>query len=147
MPLTTTEFLVRLPRGKLWGLLNDLNSLGKCIPGCEEVKVLGPDDSKWKVKLSVGIITRRIDANAHITERAEPEKISLKLQSVEGDITGTWQVQMSEEGQDSTRVKLTADLNARGTFEWVINQVIKTQMNKLVAQFAECISSKSAEMR
>jgi carbon monoxide dehydrogenase subunit G len=144
MPITTTEFSVKLPQGKLWVLLNNLDALGKCVPGCEQVEVLGPDDSRWKVKLSVGIISRRIDAKVHVTERAEPERISLKLESVEGDITGAWLVQMSEEGQDSTRVKLVADLNARGSFEWIINQIIKTQMGKLVSQFAECISAKSS---
>ena len=140
MPIATSEFSLALSRDKLWDLLNDLKSLGKCIPGCESVDVVGPDDSKWKLKLSVGIVSRRIVANAHIAERVQPESLVINIQSVEGDLTGLWKLQLSEEGPTSTKVKLTADITARGAFEWAINQIIKSQMSKMVSQFVDCVS-------
>jgi uncharacterized protein len=146
MPVTTTELAVGLGRQKLWTLLNDPQALGGCVPGCEEVQVLGPDDSRWKVKLSVGIITRRIEARAHVTERNEPEKISLKLESLDGDITGAWSIVLTEVTPTLTKIRLTADMTARGAFEWVVNQVIQTQMGKLAKQFGERISAKASAM-
>ncbi|MDA4124652.1 MAG: SRPBCC domain-containing protein [Thaumarchaeota archaeon] len=140
MPTTNTEFSLGLPRDKLWEMLNDLKSLGKCIPGCEAVDVLGPDDSRWKMKLSVGIVSRRIEARAHVAERVKPESLVINLQSIDGDLTGVWKLQLSEENPTSTKVKLTAEITARGAFEWAVNQIIKSQMSKMVSQFVDCIS-------
>jgi carbon monoxide dehydrogenase subunit G len=140
MPVTTTEFSIRLGRDKLWELLNDLKSLGKCIPGCEAVEVLGPDDSKWKMKLNVGIVSRRIEAKAHVAERVKPETLTLNIQSTDGDLTGVWKLKLTEENPSLTNVSLTADITARGAFEWAINQIIKSQMSKMVSQFVDCIS-------
>jgi len=140
MPTTSTEFSLGLSRDKLWEMLNDLKSLGKCIPGCEEVEVLGPDDSKWRMKLSIGIVSRRIEAKAHVAERVKPENLVINLQSVDGDLVGVWKLQLIEENQTLTKVKLTADITAKGSFEWAVNQIIKSQMNKMVSQFVDCVS-------
>ena len=143
MPVTTTEFIVKLKREKLWSVLNDLNTIGKCVPGCEEVQVLSPEYSRWKVKVTLGIVTRRIDARVYIIERSEPHAISIKIESVDANIVGRWRLDLSDQGEEGTRVTLTADLVARGGFEWVINQIMKTQLNKLVMRFADCISGKT----
>lgn len=140
MPVTKTEFTVAIPRKRLWLLLNDFKTLGKCVPGCEEVQVVSPEESKWKLKLSVGIISRRIEAKAQITERFGEERILLKIDSVGGDISGTWRLELAEQTPESTKVTLVADMTARGSFEWVMNQIIKTQLGKMVAQFADRIS-------
>lgn len=140
MPVTTTEFSLGLTRDKLWDLLNDHKSVGKCIPGCESVDVLGPDDSRWRMKLSVGIVSRRIEAKAHVAEKVKPESLVLNIQSIDGDLTAVWKLQLREESPTSTKVKLTADITARGAFEWAVNQIIKSQMSKMVSQFVACIS-------
>lgn len=140
MPVNTTEFIVLLPRRVLWNLLNDFNALGKCVPGCEEVQVLSAQESRWKLKLSVGIVSKRIEARAQITERSNEERLVLKIDSIDGDISGTWQLNFAEETPSSTKVRLTTDMTARGSFEWVMNQIIKTQMAKMISQFVECVS-------
>jgi uncharacterized protein len=140
LPVTTTEFTVELPRAKMWEILNDPSRLGKCVPGCEEVQVLGPEDSRWKVKLNVGIISRRMEARAKVVERVEPSRMVIKIESVEGDITGSWKLDLSELHPGATKVNFVADMTARGSFEWVVNQMIKTQLSKMVSQFVACIS-------
>ena len=144
MPHTTAEFTIPLSRAKLWLLLNDLERLGKCVPGCEEVQVLSPVDSKWRVKINVGIISRKIQARAHIVERSEPDRILLKIDSGDGDITGAWRLNLSEEAPESTKVTLSADMRARGSFEWIVNQIINTQLSKMVLQFADCVGKSAS---
>jgi carbon monoxide dehydrogenase subunit G len=144
VPTTTTEFSLGFSRDKLWDMLNDLERLGKCIPGCEAVEVLGPDDSRWKMKLTVGIVSRRIEAKAHVAERMKPESLVVNIQSIDGDLAGVWNLRLSEEGPTATKVKLTADITAKGAFEWAINQIIKSQMSKMVSQFVDCVSKLGA---
>jgi len=145
LPVTTTEFTVGLPRASLWSLLNDFERLGGCVPGCEEVKVLGPDDSQWKLKLAVGIVSRRIDARARVLERVEPSTMVIRIDSLDGELSGSWKLSLSEIDHHSTRVALSADITARGAFEWVVNQIIRTQLSKMTNQFAACISELAAQ--
>ncbi len=77
---------------------------------------------------------------AQITERLDEERILLKIESVEGDISRTWKVGLAEQSPESTKVTLTADKTARGSFEWVMNQIIRSQLGKMVSKFVDCIS-------
>jgi carbon monoxide dehydrogenase subunit G len=85
-------------------------------------------------------VSRRIVARAHVAERVKPENLLLNIQSIDGDLTGVWKLALAENGPNSTKIKLTADLNAKGAFEWAVNQIIKSQMSKMILQFADCIS-------
>lgn len=142
-PVTTTEFIVPVARRKLWNLLNDLKAVGNCVTGCESVEILSPQNSKWRLKVSAGIISKRIDANAEIIERVEPERMVVKIESSDRDITGTWKLELIEQAADNTKVVFTADMNARGSFEWLVNQIIKNQFSKMANQFAACITEKA----
>lgn len=144
LPEITTQFSLAGNKTQLWSLLNNPQELGKCIPGCEEVQVIGPSESKWKVKMSVGMISRRILANARVIEKHEPDKLVIDLRSQEGDITGLFTILVDEEnGSNACKINLTAKIDARGSFQWIVNQVIKTQLDKFTKQFVECISNKA----
>ena len=140
----TTQFSVSGSKTQLWDILNNPQELGKCIPGCEEVQVIGPTESKWKVKMSVGMISRRILATARVIEKKEPDKLAIDLKSQEGDITGLFTILVEDDASStSCKINLTAKIDARGSFQWIVNQVIKTPLEKFTKQFADCISNKT----
>ena len=120
-----------------------LNVVGKCIPGCESVEVVNSEVSKWKVKVSAGIISKRIEVRAETVERVAPERMVLKIESTEGDITGSWKIELHEHVPHITKIVLVADITARGSFELFVNQIIKNQFSKMASQFAACISEKA----
>jgi uncharacterized protein len=140
--LVTRDFVVQGVRENLWKLLNDPNELGKCVPGCEEVSISGPDESRWKVKMSIGVISRRIIAKIKVTQRDEPSKLKLQIQSVEGDLSGEWTVELLPKPDSTTEVKFSASMKATGAFQWILNQIIKSEMDKMIRQFADCISKR-----
>jgi uncharacterized protein len=143
MPTISREFDLAGSFEKVWQLMNDPRTLGACIPGCEEVTITSDTDSNWKLKLTVGIITRKVDAIAKVIERDEAGKLAIKLDSKDGDISGMFHVTLFKKDEVTTRTNFSADIQARGPFQWIVNQVINSQMEKFVDQFSRCISLKA----
>jgi uncharacterized protein len=126
--------------------MNDPKKLGECVPGCEEVTVLSESDSRWKMKMSIGVISRRIDAKARVTRRVEPSNLDIVLESSDGDLKGKFLIALKAAGDQSTAVNFVADMDAKGSFQWVVNQVIKSQLDGFVEKFNDCISKKLEQL-
>jgi uncharacterized protein len=138
----TREFQIRGSQQAVWDMMNDPKKLGECVPGCEEVIVLGDNESRWKMKMNIGVISRRIDAKARVTRRVEPENLDISLESSDGDLKGRFTINLKSAGPDVTSIAFTADMDARGSFQWVVNQVIKSQLDGFIDKFNQCISRK-----
>ncbi|MFI5449403.1 MAG: CoxG family protein [Candidatus Bathyarchaeia archaeon] len=142
MPVVERELLIPAPIQQVWDLLNDPAQLSKCVPGCEEASLGADDEWKWKMKFNVGVISRRIEAIARVVEKEPTRKLAINLDSVTGDFKMQLHLEFAEEKPTSTRVKFAANVDARGPFQIVVNQIIKSQMAKLVGEFAANVSSK-----
>ena len=139
MPLVQREFSVNSSQETVWNLLNNPAALGKLVPGCEEVTSLSEREWKWTVKFSVGVVSRRMEAIARVLEKEPIEHLSIKLDSVENDFKATLTLDL-ENAPPSTRVKMSANVEARGPFQMIVNQMIKGQLDKLIVEFAENMS-------
>jgi len=139
---TTSKFQVNADQISIWNLMNDPVELGKCIPGCEEVIVINETDSRWKMKINVGVISRKIDAKAKVTHRVQPSDLEINLEGVDGDLSGQFIVTLASANPNVTSINFTANINARGPFQWIVNQVIRSQLDSFVDNFSHCISKK-----
>ena len=139
----TREFDTNSGTGILWQKLTDPVALGHCIPGCESVTVIDDLTSKWVVKITVGVISRKIDAKARILEKNDELKtMVIRFDSKEGDFVGKFKVRVEEimGEKKSSKIILDSEMDARGSFQWIINQVIKSQLDKFSYEFIKCIS-------
>lgn len=142
MPQTTIECTVQANQKKVWELLNNPMELGKCIPGCEEVTVVNENDSKWKIKIVVGVISRRIETKVRYVQREEPRKLIINVDSTEGEITASLNIKLTSENESTVHLKVDANIDARGSFQWIVNQVIKSQLSKYTNEFVQSVSQK-----
>lgn len=113
------------------------------MPGCESVTVIDDLTSKWVVKVTVGVISRKIDAKARILEKNDELKtMVIRFDSKEGDFVGKFKVRVEEimGEKKSSKIILDSEMDARGSFQWIINQVIKSQLDKFSYEFIKCIS-------
>jgi carbon monoxide dehydrogenase subunit G len=134
--------LIDAPIQKVWDLLNDTVELGKCVPGCEEASSLTAEEWRWKVKFNVGVVSRRIEAIARVTEKEPTKRLAIKLDSITGDFKAQLNLELNEASPSSTRMKFVANVAARGPFQMVVNQMIKGQLDKLVGEFAAAVSKR-----
>ena len=129
-----------MPQETVWNLLNNPITLGKVVPGCEEVTILSENEWKWRVKFTVGVVSRRMEAIARVLEKKSMSWLSIKLDSVENDFKATLVLGLENESGSSTRVKVSANIEARGPFQMIVNQMIKGQLDKLIVEFAANVS-------
>jgi carbon monoxide dehydrogenase subunit G len=85
------------------------------------------------------VISRRIEAIARIVEKEPMNLLSIKLDSIENDFKATLILRLENESE-STRVKFSANIEARGPFQMIVNQMIKGQLDKLIVEFAANLS-------
>ena len=142
MPVVSKDIIVLGSQQKVWNLLSDPVQLGNCIPGCEEVITINATDSKWKLKIVVGVIARRVETKVKVLQRKELETLVYRVDSTDGSITAQFKIDLKPDGTDSMTISFTANVEASGAFQWVVNQVIKTQLDKFIDQFTTCVSSK-----
>ena len=143
MPTVTREITVRGSLGNVWRILSDPVELGKCIPGCEEVVPISPTESRWRMKVMVGVIAKRVDSKVRTVLSREREELAFKVESVDGSLNADFHIHLKEAAPEATLISLTANVEAGGSFQWVVNQVIRTQLDRFVAAFTDCISSKA----
>ena len=139
----TKELVAEISPESIWKRLIDPVSLGRCIPGCESVAAIDNETSRWVVKMTVGVITRKIDAKARILQRDDEKKsMEIKFDSKDGDITGNIRVRIENDsvGATTSKIVLDSEIDARGSFQWIVNQVIKSQLDKFSSEFIQCIS-------
>ena len=135
MPETSREFLVNGGQKDVWSVISNPLRLSKCIPGCEQVTVLDEVQSLWKVKLSVGIVTRAIEARVKVTGKTEPSVLNMQLSEKNGDFNAEFFIELLKESETNTHVKFKANIQSSGSFAWVVNRIISTQMDKFVSDF------------
>jgi len=91
------------------------------------------------VKFTVGVVSRRMEAIARVVEREPMNRLSIKLDSIENDFKAMLALGLKNES-GSTRVKFSANIEARGPFQMIVNQMIKGQLDKLIVEFAANVS-------
>ncbi|MHB8565822.1 MAG: CoxG family protein [Nitrososphaerales archaeon] len=123
-----------------WEFLNDFERVGKCLPGCQEVKILSENKSYWKVKVTLGIISRVIETEATRTTDAEKKLISFHIRSKNGDLQGELKAALSSV-EDKTKLDLDFDVKSVGSFSWIINQMVGRQSDKMAEQFVSCVET------
>jgi carbon monoxide dehydrogenase subunit G len=92
----------------------------------------------------MGVISKRIQTIARIVEKKESNHIVIKVNSVEGDLEAEIDASLLSHG-DTTTLMLKIMIEAEGSFKWMINQILKSQLDGFVEEFSKCIASSKLE--
>ncbi len=82
----TTE--MRLPLSLVWAFVSDMNNWAPFLTGYQGHEIIDATDSLWTLKGEVGILSRRVELRAHVTEWAPPERVSFTLTGVNEAVDG-----------------------------------------------------------
>lgn len=140
MTAISRSILLTKPMQTTWAFLNDVERVGKCLPGCQEVKVLSDAKSYWKVKVTLGIVSRVIETDVTKQVDQQANKISFSIRSKNGDLDGKLDAALSP-AEQGTKLDLVFDVKAVGSFSWIINQMVGRQSDKMTEQFVSCLET------
>jgi carbon monoxide dehydrogenase subunit G len=82
----TTE--MRLPLSTVWAFVSDMNNWAPFLTGYQSHEIIDATDSLWTLKGEVGILSRRVELRAHVTEWVEPQRVSFTLTGVNEAVDG-----------------------------------------------------------
>src|SRR5437667_12905886 len=76
MPEWTVAFDVNAPVEKVWSFLSDMQQVGRCVPGVENVEVLDATHARWTLTVKIGPLSQTIKV---LTETLEQIPLRLGL--------------------------------------------------------------------
>ncbi|MDP9370130.1 MAG: carbon monoxide dehydrogenase subunit G [Chloroflexota bacterium] len=139
------EHTFAAPRERVWQFMLDPEVLRQCLPGCEKLELIGPDEYAATMKIGVAMIRGTFEGRVKISDKQEPERYTMLVEGKgsQGQVSGTGNLELIEE-DGKTRVKYAGDANVRGTIARVGARVMQPAAKMIVGQFFQCLESKAA---
>lgn len=133
------------PREQVWQFLLDPEVLRQCLPGCEHLAEIGPDEYEATMKIGVAAIRGTYQGRVKISDQQEPERYKMLVEGKgpAGQVSGEGTLELVETG-DGTQVNYSGTANVRGTLARVGARVMQPAAKMIVGQFFKCLESKAA---
>ena len=134
------------PRERVWQFLLDPETLRHCLPGCERLDEIGPDEYTATMKIGVAMIRGTYQGRVKITDKQEPERYRMLVEGkgAAGQISGEGLLELFDEG-GQTRVHYSGSANVRGTLARVGARVMQPAANLIVGQFFNCLAATATD--
>jgi uncharacterized protein len=136
--LIKDSFTLAAPRESVWVLLQDIERVGRCVPGVEDISRLSDDAYQGTIKVKVGPISAAFQGQVCLLERAEPEKMVAEIsgsdKSSASQIKATFTGILTPNGA-STRLDYEVDMALRGKLGQFGGAVIQATARKMTQEF------------
>lgn len=127
MPEVEYTTVVNLPREAVWDFVKDMNNWAPFLTGYQKHEILSDTDSIWTLRGDVGVLARRVELKAHITEWNGPERVSFTLEGINEEVDGGGTLIMETAAEAAAGKASTALAPAPrvGFFRRVINAIFR----------------------
>lgn len=132
------------PREVVWGFMLDPETLKQCLPGCERLDEIGPDEYEATMKIGIGAIRGVYQGRVKISDKDEPSAYTMLVEGKgpAGNVSGEGRIELSET-EGGTRVDWSGKANVRGTLARIGGRVLQPAAKTIVGQFFDCLESKA----
>jgi len=140
----TGEHTFAAPRERVWQSLLDPETLQSCLPGCEKLEAIGPDEYETTMKIGVAAIRGTYQGRVKISDKEEPERYRMLVEGKgpAGQVSGEGTLELVADG-DTTIVRYSGKANVRGTLARVGARVMQPAARMIVGQFFNCLEGKA----
>ncbi|MDA8370685.1 MAG: SRPBCC family protein [Nocardiopsaceae bacterium] len=147
--IISNEFTIPRPVDEAWHILTDIEGIAPCMPGAQLKEVEG-DTYRGLVKVKIGPITAKFSGQADFVERDDTNYRAVveargKEATGKGMASATVTAQLTEQGPDTTRVNVEADLTISGKIAQFGRSAVTDVSTKLIGQFTERLEDKLQE--
>jgi carbon monoxide dehydrogenase subunit G len=133
-----------VPRERVWRFMLDPETLRQCLPGCEKLDEIGPDEYEATMKIGIGAIRGVYQGRVKISNKQEPERYTMLVEGKgpAGNLSGEGTIELVVDGE-TTKVNWSGKANIRGTLARIGGRVIQPAAKTIVGQFFGCLESKA----
>ncbi len=139
--------MLDVPLPRVWAALNDPNVLKLCVPGCQEINVVGPNIYSAKAVIKIGFISSRFD-NVLVKKSVAEDGQSLNFEmsgedtNKIGSFKQKLQIKLSDSTSPSsnsakTTIELNADVELKGKFATLGKRIVEWKAKNVMEEFVQ----------
>jgi carbon monoxide dehydrogenase subunit G len=139
----TDEATIAAAVDELWALVDDLESLGWCIPGATSVLATGPSSLHAEVHQRVGPIGLRFGLEVRVAEIERPNRAVVEIEGADPRVGARVRQRQEitfEAIADGTVVRIEADVQVTGRLATFGQRVIEAKARELVEEMLRNIT-------
>ncbi len=129
--------VIAASRQKVWDALNDPDTLKACLPGCELVERVSPEEFRVIIKTAIGPLKARFQGSLKITEAQAPDSCVMQFEGQGGAVgfgKGTSSVFLKEVAE-GTELSYEAKAQIGGKLAQVGSRLIDSVAKKMADDF------------
>ncbi len=133
----TGEQLIAAPQQATWEALNDPEVLKACVPGCESITLVNPNEYQVLMTAKVGPVSAKFRGRLSLSDIKPPHSYSLAFEGqggAAGFAKGGAQVRLSPE-KDQTRLAYDVKANVGGKLAQIGSRLVDAAAKKVADEF------------
>jgi hypothetical protein len=133
----TGEQLIAAPQQATWEALNDPDVLKACVPGCESITLVNPNEYQVLMTAKVGPVSAKFRGRLSLSDIKPPHSYSLAFEGQGGPAgfaKGGAQVRLFPE-KDQTRLVYEAKANVGGKLAQIGSRLVDAAAKKVADEF------------
>jgi carbon monoxide dehydrogenase subunit G len=148
MKISGTAELKATPH-QLWDAFHDPEVLARCLPGCESLTEVGPDEYAMTVTAGVAAIKGTYDGKVALLDPRHPERFTMKAQGAggPGTVDADVVVQLALSVAGGTALSYDADAAVGGMIGGVGQRMLVGVTRKMAGQFFAAVDDDIAGVR
>jgi carbon monoxide dehydrogenase subunit G len=134
--------ILTLPPDQAYARLQDPDVLTRCMPGCESLEKIGPDEYKMKMKMALASLSGAFDGKVRLTEQNPPESFRLRVDGTGriGFMKGEGLLKIAPHAEGS-EVTYEGDVQVGGTIAAIGQRLIDATAKTMIKRFFEKLVS------
>jgi carbon monoxide dehydrogenase subunit G len=140
------EYQLHAEPEKVWQLLLDPDVLGSCIPGGQELRLVGPDEYEASVKIGVPAVQGEYKGKVRILDKNPPSSFRLEVEGRGrlGTINAIGHLELAGTAE-TTVVTYRGEYQVAGLIATVGQRLFEPVAQMLTSQFFGCVESKLSQ--
>lgn len=144
MPEVEHSVTVRAPVQTVFEFVKDFDNWAPFLIGYQSHEVVNDTDSIWTIKGDVGILSRTVKLEIHITEWVEGERVSFRLHGLTESVEGSGSF-VATPHPDGSTLSFQLSLKAGGMAGPMVNAVMGPLLRPAASSLATKISERVEE--
>jgi len=127
----------KAPRDRVWQVLLDPQIMAQCMPGCESMEEVAPDEFEASVKVGIAAVKGSYKAKVAIKDKQPPSHYVLSGQGSGGPgfMQGDLAIDLEDNGDGTTTLKYSTDAKIGGLIAGVGQRMLGGIGKMMVDQF------------
>ncbi|MEK6709267.1 MAG: SRPBCC domain-containing protein [Nitrospinota bacterium] len=140
------ELVIGAPRQKVWDFIWNVEEFAGCVPGVTQVEKVDDTHYKVKVEQKVSFLKASFNLQVEIQEQRPPEYIRTTGEGADSAIAASLrqknEVTLEALSDSQTKMIIRSNVDVFGKLGSLGFSVIKSQANKIFADFAQRVKAR-----